>query len=115
MAALPLVQSLPSAVPEVRRMLARDATGKLVEVVEVPAGRAARLPVGGVFAPVEREAAGAIERVVVGPPLARRLMEAPPGPLAALGLLARVLRDLERVHASGGAHGGLALEGWGFD
>src|SRR5687768_7018103 len=107
----PLVQSLPSAVPGVRRLLVRDEHGRLVEVLELPAGRAEEVPTGGVFAPCAVEDG----RLLLGRPLARRLVETAPGPLAALGLFARVLADLERVHDAGGAHGGLALEGWGFD
>ncbi|MFZ5476451.1 MAG: hypothetical protein ACOZNI_06700, partial [Myxococcota bacterium] len=103
----PLVQNLPSEVPEVRRMLVRDAAGEPVEVVEGVDAEA--VPKGGVFADFEVEDG----RLVLGAPLVRGLDGAEP--IVVLALAERVLRDLETLHGHGGAHGALAAEGWGFD
>ena len=106
-----VIESLPSAVPGVPRMLCRTAGGVLEEAVELPADRLSGLPQGGVFSEVRVVGA----RTVLGPPMRARLSDLSAPPTVVLGLLMRVLEDLEELHRAGGAHGALALEGFGID
>ncbi|GDX81070.1 hypothetical protein LBMAG42_28810 [Deltaproteobacteria bacterium] len=106
-----VIEILPSAVPGVRRMLLRSDAGAIVEAVELTNDRLAALPAGGMFSAFEVRGPLAI----LGPPLQRRLAELHPPPLVVLGLLVRLLDDLELLHRGGGAHGALALDGIGVD
>lgn len=111
MAELSPVQALPSGASGVRRWLARDERGRLVEVADVGEVRAERLPRGGVFEAVAVAGGG----VVFEAELRRRLVDLRPPPAVVVGLADRVLRDLETLHLAGGAHGALHLDGWGVD
>ncbi len=108
---LHVLEALPCAVPGVARHLIRTHGGQIVEAVTLPEGRLEQLPRGGVFAAVS-VAAGC---VLLGPPLKRSLVELQPPPLAILGLFSRLLDDLDALHRDGGAHGALALEGFGIE
>jgi hypothetical protein len=105
-----VVEELPSVVPGVRRLLVRAESGGLVEAADAP-GWAARLPRGGVFAGFQSQG----DRLVLGPPLARRLAELSPPPIVVAGLGQRILQDLEALHGSGGAHGAIHHDAWGIE
>jgi hypothetical protein len=84
---LNVIEALPCTAPGVQRHLVRTEGGQIVEAVTLPEGRLEHLPRGGVFAPVSL----ASGRVLLGPPLQRRLVEGEVPPLAVLvagGLLA---------------------------
>ncbi len=107
--AAPHVQILPSSAPDVRRVLTRDIDGRPVEVLEVPEARAAAMPRGGVFGPFTNDGG----RMVLGAPLARTVASLRPDPAVICALFLRILRDLELLHAQGGAHGAIHADAIG--
>ncbi len=106
-----VLETLPSEVAGVRRLLLRGDRGGVVEALELPPGRAEQVPQGGIFAAFAFDGT----RILLGPPLARRLSELRPSPLAVLGVALRLLEDLETLHRVGGVHGGIAADGVGVD
>ncbi|MBM4369996.1 MAG: hypothetical protein FJ102_27550, partial [Deltaproteobacteria bacterium] len=106
-----VLENLASEVSGVQRQRVRSDRGGTVEALVLPPGRAEQVPQGGIFAAHAFDGT----RLLLGPPLARKVAELRPPPLVVLGIAARILEDLDTLHRVGGVHGGIAPEGVGVD